>query len=115
MCNNNPRFFNRLLNRLLKPPIQTWSEEDSEERVAYQMLHGMRRSNGSVLPSVALHAVRESSGNSGDVHFVEAFYSSDARTWLLLAGVDPAGPSAGSRLRRWESLGIAQRVTKVCP
>ena len=76
------------------------------------MLHGMMRADGSALPSVTLHAVRE--GARGDAHFVEAFYSSDARSWLLIAGVDPAGPSAGTRLRRWESLGIAQRVTKVC-
>lgn len=75
------------------------------------MLNGIRLADGSALPSVPLHAIRE--GNGVDAHFVEAFYSSDARVWLMRAGVDPAGPSAGDRLRRWEKLGIVQRVMKV--
>ena len=76
------------------------------------MLNGVRMSNGSALASVPLHAVREA-GGAAEAHFVEAFYSSDARSWLLRSGTDPAGPSAGTRLRRWESLGIVQRVVKV--
>lgn len=67
--------------------------------------------DGSVLPSVPLHTVREGTATVG--HFVEAFYSSDARIWLMRAGVDPAGPSAGDRLRRWEKMGMVQRVAKV--
>lgn len=76
------------------------------------MLNGVRMPNGSALASVPLHAVREAGGGA-EAHFVEAFYSSDARSWLLRSGTDPAGPSAGTRLRRWESLGIVQRVVKV--
>ncbi|CAN0366428.1 unnamed protein product [Ectocarpus sp. 6 AP-2014] len=89
---------------------EAWPDEDSEERVAYQLLNGMRRPDGSALASVPLHAVREGAG--ADTHFVEAFYASDARGWLTRSRVDPAGPAAGDRVRKWESMGIVQRVTK---
>lgn len=75
------------------------------------MLHGMRNPDGSALASVPLHAVREGSGK--DTHFVEAFYASDARSWLLRSRIDPAGPSAGARVRKWENMGIVQRINKV--
>lgn len=75
------------------------------------MLHGMRMEDGSALASVPLHAVREESGK--DTHFVEAFYASDARSWLMRSRIDPAGPAAGTRVRKWESMGIVQKVTKV--
>lgn len=80
------------------------------------MLNGMRRADGTALASVPLHAVRE--GMGADTHFVEAFYASDARRWLMRSGVNPAGPSAGARVRKWENMGIVQRVSKVigdCP
>lgn len=63
------------------------------------------------MPSVPLHIVREGAGTES--HFVEAFYSSDARSWLVRAGIEPPGPSSGARLRRWETLGIVQRVHQV--
>lgn len=99
------------LKLLLTPPLQTWPEEDSEEMIAYQMLNGMRMADGSALASVPLHAVRE--GVKTDTHFVEAFYASDARSWLMRSRFNPAGPSAGARVRRWENMGIVQRVKKV--
>lgn len=90
---------------------QTWPEEDSEERVAYQALNGIRNPDGTAIPSVPLHVVRE--GSRADSTYVEAFYSSDARSWLARSGIEPAGPSSGARLRRWEALGIVQRVDHV--
>lgn len=75
------------------------------------MLNGMRMPDGSALASVPLHAMRE--GGKTDTHFVEAFYASDARSWLTRSGVNPAGPSAGARVRKWEKMGIVQRVRKV--
>lgn len=55
--------------------------------------------------------VKETS--AAGTHHVEGFYSSDARTWILRTGIDPAGPASGARLRRWETLGIVQRVNQV--
>lgn len=90
---------------------QRWPEEDREERIAYQALNGIRNPDGSAVPSVPLHVVRE--GSSPDATFVEGFYSSDARSWLVRSGNEPAGPSAGARLRRWEAMGIVHRIEQV--
>lgn len=91
--------------------MQTWPEEDSEERIAHQALNGIRNPDGSIVPSVPLHMVKDAAG--AEMHHVEAFYSSDARAWLLQTGIDPAGPASGARLRKWENMGIVQRVKQV--
>lgn len=90
---------------------QRWPEEDKEERIAYQALNGIRNPDGTAVPSVPLHVVRE--GSFPSATFVEGFYSSDARSWLVRSGNEPAGPSAGARLRRWEAMGIVQRIEQV--